>query len=252
MVTASRRHLTERYASGVDRLLWDTEKRLVPDLDAIRSVIEAASSGQAEALDIGAGLVLLQAARLELDRLEHDVFEGAQALGMEAEAIAAVLDLPDAAAASKRRRWLKARRALPHADITVTRQPVTSGSAEAATRAGRRATQAAGRAAEAAQRREQLSRAANGKPSSRLQVERAAANAGEARVLAGEAAERVVLGLLRAADALERSAAGCEDLAETDNAARLQLRQRADEHHQAAIKYREMAARYRDDIGSPG
>jgi hypothetical protein len=52
MVTASRRHLTERYASGVDRLLWDTEKRLVPDLDAIRSVIEGAASGEAEALDV--------------------------------------------------------------------------------------------------------------------------------------------------------------------------------------------------------
>ncbi len=69
MVTASRRHLTERYASGVDRLLWDTEKRLIPDLDAIKSVTEAMASGQAEALDIGAALVLVQAARLALDRL---------------------------------------------------------------------------------------------------------------------------------------------------------------------------------------
>jgi hypothetical protein len=58
MIMASRRHLTECYAAGVDRLLWDTEKRFVPDLDAIKSVIDATSSGQAEALDIGAGLVL--------------------------------------------------------------------------------------------------------------------------------------------------------------------------------------------------
>jgi hypothetical protein len=144
MVTASRRHLTERYASGVDRLLWDTEKRLVPDLDAIRSVIDAASSGHAEALDIGAGLVLLQAVRLEVDRLEHDVFEGAHAMGMGEEAIAAVLDLPDAAAASKRRRWLKGRWALPYADIA---SPGLNGSAEAAKRAGRRAGEAADRAA---------------------------------------------------------------------------------------------------------
>src|ERR1019366_498734 len=83
MVTASRRHLTERYAAGVDRLLWDTEKRIVPDLDAIRSVIDAASSGHAEALDIGAGLVLVQAARLEGDRLEHDVFESGHARAEE-------------------------------------------------------------------------------------------------------------------------------------------------------------------------
>jgi len=138
MVTASRRHLTERYAAGVDRLLWDTEKRIVPDLDAIRSVIDAASSGHAEALDIGAGLVLLQAARLEVDRLEYDVFESAHAMGMGEEAIAAVLDLPDAAAAGKRRRWLKSRRALPYADIGLPGRPGMGGSALAAQRAGRR------------------------------------------------------------------------------------------------------------------
>jgi hypothetical protein len=34
-------------------------------------------------------------------------------MGMRPEAIAAVLDLPDAAAAEKRQRWLEARRALP-------------------------------------------------------------------------------------------------------------------------------------------
>jgi len=124
MVTASRRHLTDRYASGVDRLLWDTEKRLMPDLDAIRLVTRAADAGQAQALDVGAGLVLLQAARLELDRLEFEVFESAQTIGMADEAIAAVLELPDAAAVGKRRRWLKTRRALPH---TEAEQPHPAG-----------------------------------------------------------------------------------------------------------------------------
>ena len=107
MVTASRRHLTERYASGVDLLLWETEKRLIPDLDAIRSVTEAAASGRAEGLDMGAALVLVQAARLGLDRLEAELFEAARAMGMPPEAIAAVLELPDAAAAEKRQRWLE-------------------------------------------------------------------------------------------------------------------------------------------------
>jgi len=116
MVDASRRHLTERYASGVDLLLWETEKRLVPDLDAIKAVADAAVSGQAEGLDMGAALVLVQAARLGLDRLECDLFDLAQAMGMRPEAIAAVLELPDAAAAEKRHRWLKARRALPVVD----------------------------------------------------------------------------------------------------------------------------------------
>jgi hypothetical protein len=116
MVAASRRHLTERYASGVDLLLWETEKRLVPDLDAIKTVTEAAASQRAEGLDMGAALVLVQAARLGLDRLECELFDAAAAMGMRPEAIAAVLDLPDAAAAAKRHRWLEARRALPYTD----------------------------------------------------------------------------------------------------------------------------------------
>jgi len=112
MVDASRRHLTERYASGVDLLLWETEKRLVPDLDAIKAVASAAVSGQAEGLDMGAALVLVQAVRLGLDRLECDLFDAARAMGMRPEAIAAVLELPDAAAAEKRHRWLETRREL--------------------------------------------------------------------------------------------------------------------------------------------
>ena len=112
VVSASRRHLTERYASGVDLLLWETEKRLVPDLDAIKAVTDAAVSGQAEGLDMGAALVLVQAVRLGLDRLECDLFDVAHAMGMRPEAIAAVLELPDAAAAEKRHRWLKTRRDL--------------------------------------------------------------------------------------------------------------------------------------------
>ena len=115
MADASRRHLTERYASGVDLLLWETEKRLVPDLDAIKAAAAAAGTGRAEGLDLGAALVLVQAARLGLDRLECELFDAAGAMGMRPEAIAAVLDLPDAAAADKRHRWLKARRALPYA-----------------------------------------------------------------------------------------------------------------------------------------
>jgi len=115
MVDASRRHLTERYASGVDLLLWETEKRLVPDLDAIKAAAAAAGKGRAEGLDLGAALVLVQAARLGLDRLECELFDAADAMGMRPEAIAAVLDLPDAAAADKRHRWLKARRARPYA-----------------------------------------------------------------------------------------------------------------------------------------
>lgn len=163
MVTASRKHLTQRYASGVDLLLWETEKRLIPDLDAIRSVTEALSCGQAEGLDMGAALVLVQAARLGLDRLEYELFEGAHAMGMQAEAIAAVLDLSDAAAADKRHRWLTTRRALPYTPAesqppeTLT-TPAEARRAQAGRRNGQapdsgvRAAQAADRAAETARR----------------------------------------------------------------------------------------------------
>jgi len=156
MVTASRKHLTGRYASGVDLLLWETEKRLIPDLDAIRSVTEALSAGHAEGLDMGAALVLVQAARLGLDRLEYELFEGAQAMGMQSEAIAAVLDLADAAAADKRHRWLRTRRALPYtpAELQPPESLTTPAEAKRA-QAGRRGAQASGspvRAAQAADR----------------------------------------------------------------------------------------------------
>jgi hypothetical protein len=141
MVDASRRHLTERFASGVDLLLWETGKRLIPDLDAIKSVTEAAASGQAEGLDMGAALVLVQAARLTLDRLEGELFEAAHAMGMRSEAIAAVLELPDAAAADKRQRWLEARRALPYA--TAGSQPPETGRAARRAEAAHRAKIAA-------------------------------------------------------------------------------------------------------------
>ena len=114
MVSASRRHLTERYASGVDLLLWETEKRLIPDLEAIRLVAEASAEGRAEGLDMGAALVLVQAVRLGLDHLEYDLFQAARTMDMKPEAIAAVLDLPDGASAQGRQRWLETRRRLPY------------------------------------------------------------------------------------------------------------------------------------------
>jgi hypothetical protein len=244
MVSASRRHLTDSFAVGVDRLLWDTEKRLIPDLDAIRSAIAAAEAGQAEALDIGAALVLLQAARLEVDRLEYETFEAAHAIGMQDEAIAAVLELPDAPAAADRHRHLAERRALPyeetHAPTSVPSPP------DAAVRAGRRASQAASRAAEAARRREQLSQARGQRRrgSGRDDAERASAHASEARVLAGEAAERVAFGLLRAAEALDRCAAGYQELAGAAKCSGTQLTSKVDEYRNAADRYRTMATQY--------
>jgi len=111
MVAAARRRLTERHATGVDRLLWDAEKRPMPDQDAIAAVTAAA--GQAAPLDIASALILMQEARLVLDHLEHDLFQAARAAGIAAAAIAAVLELPDEAAAQARQRRLTRRRAMP-------------------------------------------------------------------------------------------------------------------------------------------
>jgi hypothetical protein len=253
MVHASRRHLTECYATGVDRLLWDTEKRLLPDLEAIPLVNAAASAGRAETLDVGAALILIQAARLDLDRLERETFESAQAMGMTDEAIAAVLDLPDAATAAARKRWLDRRYSLPRAE-TQSADPAPAGSetssgpADAAARAGRRASQAATRAEQTAERWEELRRRPPHLPAPpaerRDHAERAAAHASESRILADEATERVALSLLRAADALDRCATGTAELAAVrgDDV----LRQKGNEYVSAAQRYRRLAAQHRD------
>jgi hypothetical protein len=255
MVHASRRHLTERYAKGVDRLLWDTEKRLLPDLEAIALVNEAVAAGRAETLDLGAALVLIQAARLDLDHLEHETFEGAHAMSMTDEAIAAVLDLPDTAAAVARKRWLDRRQRLPRAeaqpahraDTGTTTSRTAASTADAVARAGRRASQAAARAERAAERREQLRRGPQdssvSSTSGREHAARAVAHANESRILADEATEHVALSLLRAADALDRCAKGTEELAIARNDDT--LARKADEYLRAALRYRRLAGQYR-------
>ena len=74
----------------------------------------------------------------------------------------------------------------------------------------------------------------------------AASATAEQHVLADEAAEQVALGLVRAAAALEQCAASCEELAaDAEPGAGARLRHKADDYHQAAVRYREMAAQYR-------
>lgn len=249
LVTASRRHLTSEFAQGLDRLLWDLEKRPMPDFDAVNGVICAAQAEPSvDALSIGAALVLVQSLRLELDGLEADVFDAALASGMDHDSLAAVLDLPDAAAARRWQQYLEARRELPRAAASspLRHDPVSHGAAEAAARAGRRADQAASRAVAAARRREELRKPPSEARSRRADAEEAAARASEARVQAGDAAERVATGLLRAAVALDRCAARCEEL--WRNSGNPMLAQRAQEYSRAAQRYREMADSY-SDIG---
>jgi hypothetical protein len=255
MVTAARRHLATRFARGVDRLLWDLEKRPMPDTEAVQAVVSATAAGEEmDALDISAALVITQAMRLDLDLLEADVLDAAQASGISRESVAAVLELPDADMVETRYRRLRAKRKLPRALASPITGVPSQDPREAAARAGRRASQAADRAAEAGRRREQLSQARTDRmalaaQTHREHVELAAARASEARVNAKDAAERVALGLLRAADALERCAGRCEESQHSTAAGSgrdLLLRQQAEEYARATRSYREMAARYRD------
>lgn len=108
MVAAARRHLNERYAAGVDQVLWQAEKRPMPDTAAVSAVI--AAGNRAEPLDIASALLLVQTIRHGVDQLEYALFGAAREAGIAAAAIAAVLGLPDEAAAQARERWLTARR----------------------------------------------------------------------------------------------------------------------------------------------
>lgn len=239
-VSAARRQLNEQYANGVFRLLWELDKQPMPDVEAISRAITAIGSGQADSA--GPALVLLQAARLGLDRLEARALDAAHTAGISDETLAALLGLPGAAAAAAWHQWLTARRALPYDEPRPAPHAVPAGPADAAARAGHRARQAAARIAYLAKRREQLS-SGGGKPRpvNRESAELSAAHAGEARILAAEAAERETLGLLRAAEGLERCAAAYEQLANTDSARRDEYRHQAAWHWHAARDYRQLA-----------
>lgn len=250
VVTASRRHLTSEYASGVDRLFWELEKRPMPDLAAVNAVVSAHEAHEVvDVLSIGAALVVLQSMRLELDSLESGVFDAALADGISFESLAAVLELPDADAARQRGEDLRARREVARQSVPSPLPPHSGvggvAAAEAAAQAARRADLAAIRAAAAARRQEELRQGQRRlREGRRARPERAAAAASEAKVQATEAAERVAAGLLRAASALDQCADRYADWQGAADDPR--LRQLAEEYASAARRYREIAARYRD------
>lgn len=123
VVKAARTHLAHRYTNGVQALLWEEHQRPLPDVEAIGKVIEAvdaevhadegrAAAGTApeiDAMDLAAALVVLQAARLDMDRLEVGLIDAVRRAGLDWATIASVLDLPDAAAARQRYAALRPR-----------------------------------------------------------------------------------------------------------------------------------------------
>jgi hypothetical protein len=122
MVRAARAYLTPRYAAGVDEALWEVLEQPLPDLDAIDAVIAAsdrARSGagdQPQPMEVAAALVVLGAARLDLDQTEARLLNAAQAAAMRWEQIAAILDL-SVDETEERHRQLKPRLDEPVADV---------------------------------------------------------------------------------------------------------------------------------------
>jgi len=86
----------------------------ISDIQAITMVLDAVRSGDIgpdDALDIGAGLVLLCGLRLRLDRLEADLLDAAQQVGLGWDVIAAIIGIP-AEDAQRRHQVLHARQEL--------------------------------------------------------------------------------------------------------------------------------------------
>jgi hypothetical protein len=237
MVWVARRHLTIAYARGARRLMWDTEKRPLPDAEAIAAVLAAA--GHARMEDLSAALVLIQAQHLDLDRAEFELIGQLRGAGVIDDALAAMLELPGPAQAAARYQQLKARYQLARAEaLPVEFPPRPEAAAEAARRARLRAEGAATRTEQARQRIEEVHAASQrGRGLNRDDVELAHARAAEARLLAAESADRTMLGLLRVAERLEASAAECQELAMAG----------AGRHHVIrAVRYLQEARRLRD------
>jgi hypothetical protein len=67
---------------------------LIDDIRSIGAVLAAARGGAADALDVGAGLVVLCDLRAHLDRLEADLLDAAQQADLSWDLIAAIIGIP--------------------------------------------------------------------------------------------------------------------------------------------------------------
>lgn len=132
VVSAARAYLTPRCAVGLDDFLWDSEQRPLPDLAAIDAVIdavidasaraEAGAGNQPPAMDIAAVMVVLAAARQDMDRTEARLLAAARASGMGWAAIAGVLGVA-VAGLEERYRQLTRRLGEPAASVAPPPSP---------------------------------------------------------------------------------------------------------------------------------
>lgn len=97
MVKAARAYLTRRYAHGLEQMLWEDDAYPIGDMEAIEAVrvaaIAATTTDRLPGADLAAALVLVQAARLDLDRLEAKMLQAAQDAELSWDAIASILGL---------------------------------------------------------------------------------------------------------------------------------------------------------------
>jgi hypothetical protein len=244
VVRAARQHLTDRFARGVERLLWEESKHPLPDLLAAHTVLEtAARDTTVTRADLAAALVVLQAARLDVDHLEYDVIEAARALGMDYEQVAAALDQPNAEAARVHAERLRARRELRTDRVSEPTLKGPGATNERARRARHRADQAAKRAQEAATRGKEL--AAHRTPAPQPELARRRAEAAQDQLVA--ARRQTLLSLVGLAEACERAAEAFERLAAAaDPALAPEHLAKASEHRALAVEYRVRARREAD------
>lgn len=111
VVDSARHRLAAQLATAAGQYAGVVPGYLIDDLRTVNAVIDAARDGaepSADALDVGAGLVVLANLRLYLDQLETDLLNGAQRVGLGWDVIAAILGIP-ASAAQERHEVLRAR-----------------------------------------------------------------------------------------------------------------------------------------------
>ena len=98
VVDSARLRLAARGALSVARDPVGTGAQPIDDLRAVSAMLETAGAGgnvpPADAIDVGAGLVVLSELRLHLDRLETGLLDLAQQVDLGWDVIAAILGIP--------------------------------------------------------------------------------------------------------------------------------------------------------------
>jgi hypothetical protein len=106
VVDSARLRLSAKYALTDEKHPVQLHTRPMDDVRVIGAVINAE---RPDALDVGAGLVVLCNLRVDLDRLEADLLDAAQQVDLGWDVIAAIVGIP-AGEAQNRHRALRARR----------------------------------------------------------------------------------------------------------------------------------------------